>query len=85
MSKGNILILGGRSDIGLAVAYHFAYKGYSIQLAARNCNNLKLKKSDIELRYNVNVSVHELDILDFDTHAAFIDNLPLLPDIIAPA
>jgi len=82
MSKGNILILGGRSDIGLAVAYHFADRGYSIQLAARNCNNLKVKKTDIELRNNVDVTVHEFDALDFDSHTAFIDSLPLVPDIV---
>ena len=42
MKKKTILILGAKSDIGLATAYHFAKFSYNIQLAARNINDLKI-------------------------------------------
>jgi len=81
LSKGTVLILGGRSDIGIAIAHRFALNGYSIQLAARNSRTLEVEKSDIELRHNVRVTLHEFDALDVSSHEAFIANLSLLPDI----
>jgi hypothetical protein len=82
VNKSSILILGGRSDIGLAVAYRFALKGYSIQLAARNYKDLEVYKSDIELRHAVKVSIHEFDAIDVDSHQTFASSLPFMPDII---
>ena len=82
MNKSTILILGGRSDIGLAVAHRFASQGYFIQLAARNVKKLKVEKTDIELRYNVAATTHEFDALKTNTHEDFVTNLPLLPDIV---
>ncbi|MBR9765263.1 MAG: short-chain dehydrogenase, partial [Rhodobacteraceae bacterium] len=39
--KDPVLILGGRSDIGLAIAHAFAAEGHPIQLAARNAQGLE--------------------------------------------
>ena len=36
MTKGAVLILGGRSDIGLATAHALAGAGHPVWLAARN-------------------------------------------------
>lgn len=80
MSKGPVLILGGRSDIGVAVAHRFAAAGHPIQLAARNAGSLSAVKTDIELRYNVPVSVHEFDVLETGTHEAFVDEIDILPE-----
>lgn len=81
MSKGAILILGARSDIAMAVAHRFGKAGYDIQLAARNSEILGADKSDIELRYQVAVTLHEFDALDIVSHDSFVDALPQLPAV----
>lgn len=81
MTKPPILILGARSDIGKAVAHKFAALGHPIQLAVRNVEPLAAEKTDMELRYNVPVSLHEFDALATDTHEAFVANLPDLPRV----
>lgn len=85
MSQGAVLILGGRSDIGLAVAHRFAAAGRPIQLAARNAAGLEADRSDIALRHGVEVTLHEFDALDLASHARFIDGLPRLPDVVVCA
>lgn len=81
MIKPPILILGARSDIGKAVAHKFAALGHPIQLAARNTSTLTADKTDIELRYEVSVSLHEFDALATGMHEAFVAGLPELPQI----
>ena len=81
MSKGNILILGARSDMAMAMANHFARNGFDIQLASRNSDSLIADASDLEIRYCVNVTYHEFDALDIASHEAFVQLLPVLPDI----
>jgi len=81
MSKGTVLILGARSDIAMAAAHRFATGGYDIQLAARKADSLTTDKSDIELRYQVTVTLHEFDALDIASHNAFVEQLPALPEI----
>jgi decaprenylphospho-beta-D-erythro-pentofuranosid-2-ulose 2-reductase len=81
MTKPPILILGARSDIGRAVAHKFAALGHPIQLAVRNIETLAAEKTDMELRHNVPVSLHEFDALATDTHEAFVANLPDLPRV----
>jgi short-subunit dehydrogenase len=81
MTADPVLILGGRSDIGLAIAHRFAAAGHPVQLAARQANTLAADKADIEVRHGVAVSLHELDILVPDSFSAFVDGLPALPGI----
>ena len=81
MSKGPVLILGGRSGMGLAVAHRFAAGGHPIQLAARRAETLAPHKADLELRHNVAVSLHEFDVLDATSRERLIDGLDTLPDI----
>lgn len=81
MSRGAVLVLGGRSDMGLAIARAFAAEGHAVQLAARAAQTLEPEKADIALRHNVDVSLHEFDALDHDSHDAFVDSLPELPEI----
>ncbi len=85
MSKGAVLILGARSDLGLAVAHEFAAKGHPLQLALRRPEEFETARTDLELRYNVPVSLHGFDALAPETHAAFIDSLPELPEIVVCA
>ena len=81
MTKRPVLILGARSDIGKAVAHKFASLGYPVQLAARRVDTLETDRTDMELRHNVRVTLHEFDALASDTHAAFVAALPELPQI----
>ena len=81
MSAGPVLILGARSDIGMAIARAYAADGHAIQLAARNAATLEPERNDIALRHGTDVTLHELDALDYDSHDAFLDSLPDLPDI----
>lgn len=82
MKEGVVLVLGARSDIGLAIAQRFAKSGYDIQLAARNADNLEIQKADIALRNQVSVTSHEFDALDTASHDCFLTELPILPDIV---
>jgi len=81
MKIHSILILGAKSDIGMAIAHRFAKAGYSIQLAARNIIELESDSKDIALRYNAKVTVHEFDVLKTSTHKKFLDNLPEIPSV----
>lgn len=81
MTKPPVLILGARSDIGKAVAHEFASRGHPVRLAARNVDSLAADKTDMELRHNVPVTLHEFDALATDTHVAFIAALPELPQV----
>lgn len=84
-TPGHVIILGGRSDIGLACAHAFAGAGHPIMLAARNAADLEPAKTDIELRFNVAVSLHEFDATATQAHEAFVDGLPELPQIVVCA
>jgi len=81
VNRQPVLILGARSDIGLAVARRFAADGHPVQLAARDAATLDADRADIALRHDVPVSLHEFDALAIETHAGFVDGLPRLPGI----
>ncbi len=81
VSRAPVLNIGARSDIGRAIARKFAALGHPIQLAARNSKQLQLDKTDIELRYRVEVTLHDFDALEVERHVDFVANLPALPDI----
>lgn len=76
-----VLILGARSDIGLAVAHRYAAAGYPIQLAARAPDLLEADRADLVLRHNVPVTLHAFDALDTTSHPDFVTGLEPLPQI----
>jgi decaprenylphospho-beta-D-erythro-pentofuranosid-2-ulose 2-reductase len=82
MTKGAVLILGGRSDIGRAIARAFAAEGHPIWLAARNAETLEPENADLALRFGVEAQALEFDALATDGHEAFADGLPELPEIV---
>lgn len=79
MNPEPVLVIGGRSDIGLALAHRYAAAGHPVQLAARNAATLEADAADIALRHKVSATTHELDILKPETFAGFLDALPGLP------
>ena len=68
--------MGARSEIAAAVA-HPLQRRLHIQLAARNAESLVTEKTDIELRYKVNVTLHEFDALDTVSHLDFARQITL--------
>ena len=81
MKKKSLLVIGAKSDIGIAIAHRFAKEGYDVQLAARNSNILKNDCSDIKIRYGVDATFHEFDALNISLHGKFISSLPKIPDV----
>jgi short-subunit dehydrogenase len=82
-TEGRLLVVGGTSDIGHAIAVHFGKAGWSIQLAGRDADGLARNARDIETRTGVDVSVHLLDILNYATFSEFASGLGSLPDVAA--
>jgi len=77
-----LLVIGARSDIGIAVARAFAAKGFDVQLAARNAASLDSNRQDLVTRHGVTVTLHEVDALDLASHEGFVNELPALPDVV---
>ena len=76
-----VLILGATSDIGFAIAQKFASEKYDVQLAGRNNDQLKPFKTDLEIRYGINCSIHTFDANDFASHQSFYDSLIPKPGV----
>lgn len=85
MNQKTILILGAKSDIGIAVARIFAQNGFDVYLASRNSKTLINYCNDINIRYNVSACFFEFDAVLFDTHENFVSSLPILPDVVLSA
>jgi decaprenylphospho-beta-D-erythro-pentofuranosid-2-ulose 2-reductase len=81
MGKGNVLILGGTSDIAVALAAKFAAEKYSVTLAGRDEERLTIIARDLEIRYSTPIGVALFDALDFKSHELFYKSLPHKPDI----
>src|SRR5687767_13086476 len=76
-----VLILGATSEMAMAIAREFASRQFNIQLAARNTDQLVPLKSDLEIRFNINCSLHTFDALNFSSHAGFFERLNPKPDV----
>lgn len=82
MSNGLVLILGATSDIAVAAAHHFAKAGYDLQLAARSVERLTDDQSNLMVRYQIQVHLHEFDAENLVSHASLITELRHLPDTV---
>tara|TARA_Y100000991_G_C21945211_1_gene337153 strand:- start:654 stop:1391 length:738 start_codon:yes stop_codon:yes gene_type:complete len=85
MKRKTLLLLGAKSDIGLAIAHRFASEGFDIQLAGRNSKILNEECLNISVRHRVKCTFHELDILNYQSHQKFLNSLPKLPSIALSA
>ena len=82
MATSTVLVLGARSDIGMATARRFAQAGHHVQLAARNVQTLEQDRRDLEQSFGVTVTLHEFDVLTVSTHKDFLDSLDCLPETV---
>ncbi len=71
----SILVLGATSDIARAIAKEYGKQGYQLYLAART--PAAITKSE----WPADSSVQEFNALDFGSHADFVHNLGIVPDI----
>ena len=75
----NVLILGGNSDIGLAIAKEFIKKhDANIQLASRDIDQLQISASDLNLRNNVQCETYLFDAEDISSHSDFYNKLKII-------
>ena len=77
-----LLLLGGRSDIGVACVHEFAANGFDIILAARGPDELEIAVKDIQIRHGVKAYKAEFDASDTAAHAEFYRSLPAKPDVV---
>ena len=76
---GPVLILGGTSDIGRAIAHEYARAGLPIILAARDHQRLGPDVADLRIRYAVPIEAVEFDVLDATDPDAFLDVIGVVP------
>lgn len=79
MKKKTILILGGKSDIAIALAHEFAKNENKIILAGRNIHSLENEKKVIMSQHSVEVILYEFDVLNLSDHLKLINELKDLP------
>lgn len=70
-----VLVIGAAADVGREICHQYAKAGYNLVLAARNISRLANDKSDYEIRYNVSVSLLELDVTDYWSHQKLLEPL----------
>jgi NAD(P)-dependent dehydrogenase (short-subunit alcohol dehydrogenase family) len=74
--SGTVLVLGGRSEIGLAVAQRLVSQGYdTFVLAARRSHDLDAQEADLRKVGAGTVERVEFDADDVDAHSAVLDDL----------
>lgn len=77
-----ILVVGGSSDIGHAIAVRYAQAGWQVSLAARDFNAAQRNADDVATRAGAEVAVYPLDILQTETLDGFVAGLPSIPDTV---
>ena len=77
-----MLVLGGASDIGFAIADAYARSGWSIILAVRDLAVGERNAADLRTRHGGDARAELFDVLEFDRHAAFLESLAALPDAV---
>ena len=77
-----VLIIGGNSDVGKSIARDFSKLGSNIILTSRKKGQLDSFKSDLEIRYSIKCDLEFFDVLDFNSHESFYNNLKKKPDIV---
>jgi decaprenylphospho-beta-D-erythro-pentofuranosid-2-ulose 2-reductase len=78
----SVLIVGGGSDIGRAIAIAYAKARRPLFLTARQPERLERDAADLRLRYGAAVTLLDFDLLDTAAHRNLIARLPSLPGTV---
>ncbi len=79
----HVLVVGGTSDIGRAVAAAYSARGWSVTLAVRDMDAATRDIADLRARQSdAAVELRHLDILDSAAFPGFVDGLPAQPDTV---
>ena len=74
-----ILIIGAKSDLAKNIADIYASKGFSLYLTGRDIKSLLKFSESLINDYGVDVKLIDLDLNQFSTHKAFLDEIAILP------
>lgn len=77
----NVLILGGASDLGIALARKYALQHYSVSIAGRNLKEMEVIAEDLRIRYGIPAQAYYFDARDYQSHRAFYENLKIKPQV----
>src|SRR5258708_31809997 len=83
--KAAVLILGGTSEIGFAIARAYAAVGHPIHLAARNVARLEPLVADLRVRGAPTATAHGWDVLDSTAIDPLLHGLDPAPEIVVSA
>lgn len=75
-------MLGGTSDIGLAVARRFAREKFQVVLAGRSLPTLDREAKDISIRFDVNAYAIQFDALEKGSAQALLAALTETPNVV---
>ena len=76
------LIVGASSGLGREIAYEFSKNSKNLILISRNLKDLEILKSDLEIKFKIEVNVFQLDFSDLNEVSKFIlDNTKVLEKI----
>ena len=75
------LVIGATSDIGRAIADRLAGQGRPLRLAGRDLARLEREADHLRVRWGVDVSVHQCDLLAADAGIPLLDELDPLPEV----
>jgi decaprenylphospho-beta-D-erythro-pentofuranosid-2-ulose 2-reductase len=78
----SVLIVGGGSDIGRAIAIAYAKARRPLFLTARQAERLERDATDLRLRYDAEVTLLGFDLLDTAAHRNLIERLTPLPGTV---
>jgi len=76
----HLLLLGAKSDIAKALAKEYASHGYHLIFAGRQIQELSDFANELQLKYNVSVELIHFDVLDFNSHPSFFNDLSTKPN-----
>jgi short-subunit dehydrogenase len=84
-AQKTMLLLGGTSDIGRAIAAEYAAKGWNIILTVRDSGAGERNAADLRVRHNANVRVLKFDLFRPEDRDSLLRNLPTTPDTVVSA
>ncbi len=77
-----VMVVGATSDIGRAIARHYAASKADLVLTARDTALIQADARDLHLRHGVEVQILHFDVLAPQSHTALLAALTPLPDIV---